>query len=348
MNTTKLKPYFFILLVFAIPLLLIPIIKMAKSDSQILQEKPVEREKDTLKGAYAIIIHGGAGNFTADDLSEQEKLDHKKALFEALETGKSLLKEGKEATFVIEKVITILENNPMFNAGKGAVLTHEGHAELDASIMRGNDRNAGAVAGVQTIKNPIKAARMVMDSSVHVMLSGRGAEEFSKKMKLEQVKNSYFVTKKSQRRLKAVKDKHGTVGCAVLDIYGNLAAGTSTGGMNNKRYGRIGDSPIIGAGTWADNQTCAISSTGWGEYFIRLGIPHEISALMRYKDLSLQAAAHQVIHKQLENLGGYGGVIGVDLFGNVTAVFNTTGMYRAYCDAKGNQKIEMFKIGSDL
>ncbi len=343
MNKTKLRPYFFILLVFAIPLLLIPLIKMAKSDSSLMQEPPAQNNSANLKGAFAIIIHGGAGNFTADDLLEEEKLAYKKALFEALESGKSMLVKGKEASFVVENVINILENNPLFNAGKGAVLTHEGHAELDASIMRGRDRNAGAVAGVKTIRNPISAARMVMDSSVHVLLSGSGAEAFSRIMNLEQVENSYFITEKSQKRLKSVIDKHGTVGCAVLDTRGNLAAGTSTGGMNNKRFGRIGDSPIIGAGTWADNQTCAISATGWGEYFIRLGVAHEISALMRYEDVSLKGAAKQVIHQQLEQLGGHGGVVGVDAFGNVAAVFNTTGMYHAYCDAKGNQDIKMFR-----
>jgi len=342
MDTTKVRPYLFILLVFAIPLLLIPAIKMAKNDSQLLQEPPAQTQKDTLRGDYAIIIHGGAGNFTADDLSEAEKLAYKKALFEALESGKSMLSSGKEAVYVVENVINMLEDDSLFNAGKGAVLTHEGHAELDASIMRGQDRNAGAVAGVRTTRNPISAARMVMDSSVHVLLSGRGAEAFSRTVDLKQVDNSYFITKKSQKRLKVSIDKHGTVGCAVIDTHGNLAAGTSTGGMNNKRYGRIGDSPIIGAGTWADNQTCAISATGWGEYFIRLGVAHEISALMRYKEVSLEGAAHEVINKQLEQLGGYGGIIGVDAFGNVSAVFNTTGMYRAYYDAQGKQEIKMF------
>ncbi len=342
MNAQKLKPYLFILLVFAIPMLLIPIVKIAKDNSQLEQEPSAKKQDDAPKGIYAIAIHGGAGNFTPDDLSKEKKMAYKKALFEALETGKTLLEEDQKATDVVVQVIELLENNPLFNAGKGAVLTHNGNAELDASIMRGSDCNAGAVAGVQTIKNPIKAARMVMDSSVHVMLSGAGAEEFSREMQIEQVENEYFITEKSQKRLSAAKKKHGTVGCVVLDKHGNLAAGTSTGGMNNKKYGRIGDSPIIGAGTWADNKTCAISCTGWGEYFIRIGVAHEISALMRYAAASVQQAADQVIQKKLQKMGGYGGIIGVDAYGNIAVSFNTTGMFRATYNAKGEQVVEMF------
>lgn len=342
MQQSKIKPYLFILLIFAIPLFLIPIIKLAKEKSPLSQEPPAKHRPDSLQGIYAIAIHGGAGNFTPGDITEKSKLAHKKALFEALETGKSMLGDGKSATDVVVSVIAMLENNPLFNAGKGAVLTHEGKAELDASVMRGKDRNAGAVAGVRTIKNPIKAARLVMDSSAHVMLSGSGAEQFSRLMNLEQVNNRYFITEKAKKRLAATHKKHGTVGCAVLDKHGNLAAGTSTGGMNNKKYGRIGDSPIIGAGTWADNHSCAISCTGWGEYFIRLGIAHEISALMRYKGFDIQSSAEQVIQKSLKQMGGYGGIIGVDAFGNVAVSFNTSGMFRATCNGEGHQKIEVF------
>ncbi len=342
MNAQKIKPYLFILLVFAIPLLLIPIIKVAKDSSPLEKEPALNQKDEAPKGIYAIAIHGGAGNFKSGDLSKEKKLAYKKALFEALETGKTLLEENQNASDVVVQVIELMENNPLFNAGKGAVLTNNGQAELDASIMRGNDRNAGAVAGVKTIKNPIKAARMVMDSSVHVMLSGAGAEEFSRKMEIEQVENKYFITEKSQKRLSAAKKKHGTVGCVVLDKHGNLAAGTSTGGMNNKKYGRIGDSPIIGAGTWADNKTCAISCTGWGEYFIRIGVAHEISALMRYAAATIQQASDQVIQKKLHKMGGYGGIIGVDAFGNIAVSFNTTGMFRATCNAKGEQQVEMF------
>ncbi|PLX14726.1 MAG: beta-aspartyl-peptidase [Salinivirgaceae bacterium] len=344
MNLTKIKPYIFILLVFAIPLLFIPIIKMAKEKSNMMyNEKPLENKiADTISDTYAIAIHGGAGNFLPQDLTEEQTLAYKKALFEALEKGKSMLNSGAKATDVVVSVIQLLENNPIFNAGKGAVLTNDGLAELDASIMDGLTRNAGAIAGVRTIKNPIKTALLVMDSSKHVLLSGRGAEEFSAKMGEPQVDNSYFITERSKLRLSAAKKQHGTVGCVVLDKYGNLAGGTSTGGMTNKKYGRIGDSPIIGAGTWADNRTCAISCTGWGEYFIRLGVAHEISALMRYQQMNLSAAADNVIHKQLEDLGGHGGVIGVDAFGNVAASFNTTGMFRATYNSKGVQEVKIF------
>lgn len=345
MDLTKIKPYVFILLVFAIPLLFVPIIKMAKENSNALHsEKPIDKKlKDTISDNYAIAIHGGAGNFNPQDLSEEQSLAYKKSLFEALEKGKSMLNSGKKATEVVVDVIKLLEDNPIFNAGKGAVLTNEGYAELDASIMDGVTRNAGAIAGVRTVKNPIKTALLVMDSSKHVLLSGRGAEEFSSKMGEPQVENEYFITERSKQRLSAAKKQHGTVGCVVLDKYGNLAAGTSTGGMTNKKYGRIGDSPIIGAGTWADNRSCAISCTGWGEYFIRLGVAHEISALMRYRQMSLNDAAQNVVHNQLEYLGGHGGIIGVDSFGNIAVSFNTTGMFRATYDVKGVQEIKIFE-----
>ncbi|MDA3866334.1 MAG: isoaspartyl peptidase/L-asparaginase [Salinivirgaceae bacterium] len=338
----KLKPYLFVLVIFIIPLFLIPIIKEAKENSSPSNNQIKKTKKPKQDNTYAIAIHGGAGNFTIDDLSEEVQMAYKKALFEALETGKTLLAKGVSAPDVVVAVIEKLENDTLFNAGKGAVLTAEGKAELDASIMTGKDRNAGAVAGVTTIKNPIKAARMVMDSSIHVMLAGEGAELYSKKMGIEQVPNTYFYTEKSIKRLEAVKDKHGTVGCVVLDLDGNIAAGTSTGGMNNKQFGRIGDSPIIGAGTWADNRTCAISCTGWGEYFIRLGVAHEIASAMKYQGISIQTAADHVIHEQLQPMGGYGGVIGLDAEGNVAVSFNTSGMFRAFIDGKGNQQIVLF------
>ena len=344
MDLTKIKPYLFILLIFIIPLLLIPVIKMAKenSDAKYNMNTLKQVKSDSLSNTYAIAIHGGAGNFTPDDLTEEQKLAYKKALFEALEKGKSMLNSGDKATNVVVEVIKLLENNPLFNAGKGAVLTSEGFAELDASIMYGKTRNAGAIAGVRTIKNPIQTALLVMDSSEHVLLSGRGAERFSALMGEEQVTNDYFITEKSKKRLSAAKKQHGTVGCVVLDKYGDLAAGTSTGGMTNKKFGRIGDSPIIGAGTWADNRTCAISCTGWGEYFIRLCVAHEISALMHYRELSLNSAADNVIHEQLEKLGGFGGIIGVDAYGNVAVSFNTGGMFRATYNGEGVQEIKIF------
>lgn len=344
MNLTKIKPYLFILMIFVIPLFLIPIIKLAKENGEQKYNlhAPQKMIQDTINSNYAIAIHGGAGNFKPEDLTEEQTLAYKKSLFEALETGKSMLKAGAKATDVVVAVIKLMEDNPIFNAGKGAVLTNDGIAELDASIMNGKDRNAGAIAGVRTIRNPIQTALLVMDSSKHVLLAGRGAERFSSQMGEVQVENSYFITEKSKKRLSAAKKQQGTVGCVVLDKHGNLAAGTSTGGMTNKKFGRIGDSPIIGAGTWADNRTCAISCTGWGEYFIRLAVAHEISALMRYKDLSMQAAADNVIKSQLEKLGGYGGVIGVDGYGNVAFSYNTGGMFRASYNANGVQEVKIF------
>lgn len=339
----KIKPYLFVLLIFVIPLLFIPVIKTAKNegDRKFSQQKSLKTKKPD--GIYALAIHGGSGNFTESDFSESTLMAYKKSLFEALETGKLMLQQGKSSVDVVVAVIEILENDSLFNAGKGTVLTHDGFAELDASIMQGNDRNAGAVAGVRIVKNPIQLARMIMDSSAHVMLAGNGAEQFAKKMRIKTVQNEYFYTEKSKRRLERQIDKHGTVGCVALDKDGNIVAGTSTGGMSNKQFGRIGDSPIIGAGTWADNNSCGISSTGWGEYFIRLGVAHEIAAIMRYNNAGIQAAADYVIQNQLEKMGGYGGVIGVDAQGNVAVSFNTTGMFRAYIDGAGQQKIETFK-----
>lgn len=339
----KVKPYLFVLIIFAIPLLFIPVIKMAKSegDKNLHHNKPMANKSEP--GKFAIVIHGGAGNFTAETFSEETLMEYKKSLYEALEKGRMMLENGKPAVDVVVAVIEMLENDSLFNAGRGAVLTHEGMAELDASIMIGDSRNAGAVAGVRTVKNPIRLARTVMDSSSHVMLSGRGAEQFAKEAKMELVDNRYFITKKSERRLALDKQKHGTVGCVALDMDGNIVAGTSTGGMSNKKYGRIGDSPIIGAGTWADNSTCGISCTGWGEYFIRLGVAHEISSLMRYNQAGVQAAADYVIQNQLQKLGGYGGVIGLDTSGNVAISFNTTGMFRAFVDGNGKQEISVFK-----
>ena len=233
----------------------------------------------------------------------------------------------------------------MFNAGKGAVFTHNGHNELDASIMQGWDLNAGAVAGVGDIKNPISAAIKVMTESEHVMLCGKGASEFARTQGLEIVDSSYFYTENRweglQRALKA--EKHGTVGCVALDKFGNLAAGTSTGGMTNKKYNRIGDSPIIGAGTYANNNTCAVSATGHGEFFIRYTVAHDISALMEYKNMSLQDAAKLVINKKLVEAGGVGGIIAVDKNGNITMEFNTNMMFRAYAKSNGEKFIGIFK-----
>lgn len=300
---------------------------------------------------YAIVIHGGAGVMSKSKISEERRAEYKEKLNEALELGEKMLKDGASATDVVVDVINILENSPLFNAGKGAVFSHSGKNELDASIMEGKTLNAGAVAGVLDIKNPINAAREVMLNSKHVFLSGTGASEFAKEQGLELVPNNYFYTESRYKSLKRLqkkerdrteKDNMGTVGCAVLDSYGNLSAGTSTGGMTNKRYGRIGDAPIIGAGTYANNNTCAVSCTGHGEYYIRLGFARDISAMMEYKNLSVDQACREEI-KKLGELEGTGGVIAVDAKGNIAMEFNTSGMFRGYIKSSGEKEIAIFK-----
>ena len=300
---------------------------------------------------YAIVIHGGAGVMSKDKMNEEARANYKAKLNEALELGDQMLKEGAKATDVVVKVINVMENSPLFNAGKGAVFTHDGVNELDASIMEGKTLNAGAVAGVRDIKNPINAAYEVMENSKHVMLSGKGASEFAKQQGLEIVPNKYFYTERRYQSLQSLlkrerkrtqNDNTGTVGCAVLDTHGNLCAGTSTGGMTNKKYGRIGDSPIIGAGTYANNKTCAVSCTGHGEYYIRLGFARDISAMMEYQNLSVTEACKKEISK-LSELEGTGGVIAVDAEGNIAMEFNTSGMFRGYIKSSGEKEIAIFK-----
>ncbi|MFW5831667.1 MAG: isoaspartyl peptidase/L-asparaginase family protein [Prolixibacteraceae bacterium] len=300
---------------------------------------------------FAVVIHGGAGVISKSKMSKEREQEYRNKLNEALDVGYALLKEGKPATDVVVKVVKIMEDSPLFNAGKGAVFTSEGKNELDASIMTGKNLNAGAVAGVQDIKNPIIAARAVMENSKHVMLSGKGASEFARQQNLEIVNNDYFFTKSRFKSLKRLqknerkqtqKDNTGTVGCVVLDKQGDLCAGTSTGGMTNKKFGRIGDSPIIGAGTYADNETCAVSCTGHGEYYIRLAFAKDVSALMAYKNLSVGEACREEI-KKLTELGGTGGVIAVDSNGNISMEFNTNGMFRGYVKANGERKIAIFE-----
>ena len=303
------------------------------------------------KPEYVIVIHGGAGVITKKNMTPEKEAAYRKKLNEALETGQKMLENGASATETVIAVIKIMENSPLFNAGKGAVFTHDGKNELDASIMDGKTLNAGAVAGVTDVKNPIELAYAVMTKSKHVMLSGKGASEFAKEQGLEIVDPSYFYTKSRWESLqkvlenekKAEKEKHGTVGCAVLDKYGNLAAGTSTGGMTNKQYGRIGDSPIIGAGTYADNATCAVSCTGHGEFFIRYVVAYTVSALMKYKNMSLQDAGNEIINKTLKEVGGEGGLISVDKDGNVAMPFNTPGMFRGYLKSTGEKEILIYR-----
>ena len=300
---------------------------------------------------YAMVIHGGAGVMSEEKMSREARTEYEAKLNEALELGDKMLNEGATATDVVVKVINMLEDSPLFNAGKGAVFTHDGKVELDASIMDGKTLNAGAVAGVRDIKNPICAAREVMLNSEHVFLSGKGASEFAEKQGLEIVPNKYFHTKArkesleqllKKERAKSNSDNTGTVGCVVLDSHGNLCAGTSTGGMTNKKYGRIGDTPVIGAGTYANNKTCAVSCTGHGEYYIRLGFARDISALMEYKNLTVQDACKTEIAK-LTELNGTGGVIAIDQLGNIAMEFNTSGMFRGFIKSTGEKEVAIFK-----
>lgn len=297
------------------------------------------------KQEWAIVIHGGAGVIKRENMSQEMDKDYRAALSEALNKGKKILEEGGSALDAVEMTIRVMEDNPLFNAGKGAVFTHEGKNELDAAIMDGSNLAAGSVAGVTDIKNPITAARYVMTKSPHVMLAGRGASEFAKEQGLEIVPPEYFYTEKRYNELQKIleREKMGTVGCCALDKAGNLAAGTSTGGMTNKRYNRIGDAPIIGAGTYANNKTCAVSATGHGEYFIRWTVAHDISALMEYKGLSLKEASELVVNDKLVKAGGSGGVISVDKAGNISLPFNSEGMFRGFATADGKEGIFIYK-----
>ena len=304
------------------------------------------KPKTPVKGKWAIALHGGAGNLDPKNFTNEDIKRYEEGLKEALHIGKLALAEGKSSMDVVEMVVRQLEDNPLFNAGKGSVFTHDGRNELDAAIMDGRDLNAGAVAGVGDIKNPISAARLVMEKSPHVLMVGKGASQYAAERGIEMVDSSYFYTEKRwmtlQRALQKA-GKNGTVGCVALDKEGNLAAATSTGGMNNKRYGRVGDVPVIGAGTYANNNTCAVSATGHGEYYIRYTVAHDISALMEYKGLSLDDAAREVINGKLSNKHGNGGVISVDKYGNVVLEMNATGMFRGWSNSEGLDGVAIFK-----
>ena len=287
--------------------------------------------------AWSLAIHGGAGTIPRD-IPESQKEQYLRSLRAALEIGRKVLADGGTSLDAVEKVVRFLEDDPLFNAGKGAVFTNEGTHELDAAIMDGRDLSCGSVAGLKRVRNPISLARLVMERSPHVFMVGQGAEKFADEMKVERVDQKYFFTQKRyadwQKKLgeEAEKDKD-TVGAVALDVHGNLAAATSTGGMTNKRFGRLGDVPVIGAGTYANNRTAAISATGWGEQFIKHTVAHDISALMEYKGLTLQQAADEVIHRKLQKDDG--GVIGVARDGSIALVFNSAGMYRGAADSKG-------------
>lgn len=298
---------------------------------------------------WAIALHGGAGG-APSSMTAERKADYEKHLLEAIKIGEMLLDEGKTSIEAVESVVIYLENCPLFNAGKGAVKTIDGTHELDAAIMDGSNLMAGAVAGIKDIKNPIMAARLVKDSTAHVLLIGEGASSFAKSMGLEVVDNSYFSTRQREdqfnriRDNKEQKDPRGTVGCVALDIYGNLAAATSTGGMSGKKWGRVGDVPIIGAGTYANNNTAAISGTGHGEFWIRRVVAYDICALMEYKEMTLEAAANEVIFNKIDPMGGSGGgIIAVDKNGNISFVFNTGLMHRAWSKSNGEYGVGVLK-----
>ncbi len=331
-------------------------------------ENITRKKADSLeqrKPEFAIVIHGGAGTILKKNMTPEREAAYQAKLEEAIRVGYEVLKNGGSSLDAVEKTINVMEDSPLFNAGKGAVFTNAETNELDASIMDGKTLNAGASAGTTNVRNPINLARTIMEKSEHVMLSGKGAETFAEEQGLTLVDPEYFFTENRFKSLQRIKDKekkaldydaktafydpyikdskYGTVGCAALDKNGNLAAGTSTGGMTNKRYGRIGDAPIIGSGTYANNATCAVSSTGWGEYFIRAQVAHDISAMMEYKGLSLKEASRIVIQDKLTDLGGTGGIIAVDKNGNMVMEFNTAGMYRATMNDQGELTIGIYK-----
>ena len=295
---------------------------------------------------YGLVIHGGAGTITRENMSTEKEAEYISKLTAALKTGYAILEIGGSSIDAVEATIKVMEDSPLFNAGKGAVFTGAGTCELDASIMDGATLQAGAVAGVKTVKNPISAARKVMEETWHVLLAGEGADAFAKEQGLDIVDNSYFHTEHRFKSLIQAKEKeiekHGTVGCVALDKKGNLAAGTSTGGLTNKRWGRVGDSPIIGAGTYASNETCAVSGTGQGEYFIRGSVAYDIAAQMNYEKKSVQAAAQAAIDKLTER-GGTGGVIVMDGKGNIAVPFNTEGMYRGFYLNNGELTVKIYK-----
>lgn len=296
----------------------------------------------------AFAVHGGAGAADSMKMSPALRSAISAALTEAVQTGYAILEKGGTSLEAVEAAIILLENSPLFNAGKGAVTTSTGVCELDASIMDGKTGKAGAVAGLHHIKNPIQLARLVKDSTPHVMLIGEGAEVFAKTQKVEWVNPQYFLEKSELKgyapEVSRMHDtKFGTVGAVALDKAGNLAAGTSTGGMQGKKYGRVGDVPIIGAGTYANNASVAVSCTGHGEYFIREVVGHELSALMMYKGLSLQAAGDELIHQRLAPMGGKGGLIAIDKRGNIHMPFNTPAMLRASKDARGHLHVRLWQ-----
>ena len=291
---------------------------------------------------YVLVIHGGAGVMDKKDFTPELEKSYLDKMNEALDSGEAILESGGTSLDAVTAAVIVMEDSPLFNAGKGSVFSETGENEMDAAIMNGKDLSAGAVAGVRTIKNPILAARKVMEESNHVLLVRDGAEKFAKEHGVEIVDPSYFFTQKRWDALLKAQ-KHGTVGAVAIDKQGNLAAATSTGGMTNKMTGRVGDTPIIGAGTYANNNTCAVSATGHGEYFMRYTVGHDISALMEYKGMTLENAANEVIFRKLLPAGGTGGVIAVDKEGNYSMPFNTSGMFRGAATSDGTRFTAIYK-----
>lgn len=324
---------------------LIPVLAFVLVAFGCKQQPKVETESHT-KAEFAIVIHGGAGYITPDNIDSTRAQAYRDTLNLALEAAYTILDEGGSAVDAIQACISILEDCYLFNAGRGSVYNSVAQQEMDASIMEGNSLNSGAVAGVRTIKNPILAARLVMDSSKHVMFAGRGAEKFAQEQGLQIVDSSYFYEPRGYDRIqKKIKEsKHGTVGAVAIDRNGNIAAATSTGGMFNKKWNRIGDSPIIGAGTYANNNSCGISCTGTGEFFIRTVAAHAVASRVEHKSETLQEAMRFVLDEQIKNLGGEGGMIGIDKHGHIAYYFNTPGMFRAYRTAGSEEKIELFGV----
>jgi beta-aspartyl-peptidase (threonine type) len=310
----------------------------------------------TIADSIGIAIHGGAGVIDRAHMTPEREAAYCEGLSTALDAGYAILERGGTSLDAVTEAVRFLEDDPQFNAGRGAVLTHEGAAELDAAIMDGAGPRAGAVAGIRHVKNPITLARSVMDRSPHVMLIGAGAEDFARAQGLEWVPNEYFRTEHREAELRLAHQHEarrgaaapfsgaitGTVGAVAIDRGGHLAAATSTGGMTNKRYGRVGDSPIIGAGTYANDESCAVSATGWGEFFIRSVVAHDIHALYQYKQLSLAEALKEVVQVKLKRAGGYGGVIAIDRLGHIVLEFNSQGMFRGARDSRGRREVAIY------
>lgn len=319
---------------------------------EVIKATPEEVAPD-----YAIVIHGGAGTIQRENMSAEKDSSYRAMLNTALDVGEKILASGGSSLDAVEATIHIMEDSPLFNAGRGAVFTHEGRNAHDASIMEGSDHMAGASTGTSNVKHPISLARAIMEKSKHVMMAGKGAETFASEVGLEQVDPKYFFTerrwnslqrilKKEEADIKLTADdadkKHGTVGCVALDKSGTITAGTSTGGMTNKRYDRIGDSPVIGAGTFADNLTCGVSATGHGEFFIRFTVARDIAAMMEFGGYSLEDASEKIINEKLVEKGGTGGVVALDRYGNISMPFNTSGMYRGW-RKPGEQYVGIYK-----